>query len=250
MNTIKKVTLFCASIVLCFGFCGCSSDDDKNTNSSSNEKKIGKIIKTYEGGEVTTVFNYDNKGRLLTLTEDHGYYVDHNSYIWSDNNDNVKVLDDRGDYYELSIVNGLPISGFWNSLNQTLIFTYDKSRLSSYNCGYDYGYYGDILWDNNSISQVNNSEFIYSGKTCKGYNPYIVDYVAGNPFYDLAIAQPRLFGLNVNQLLDKIKESNNDEISFSYELDKEGYLVKLTATYHSDEVCDDGDTETYEYTWE
>ena len=123
MNTIKKVTLFCASIVLCFGFCGCSSDDDENTNSSSNEKKIVKIIKTYEGGEVTTVFNYDNKGRLLTLTEDHGYYVDHNSYIWSDNNDNVKVLNERGDYYELSIVNGLPISGFWNSLNQTLIFT-------------------------------------------------------------------------------------------------------------------------------
>lgn len=249
MNTIKKVTLFCASIVLCFGFCGCSSDDDENTNSSSNEKKLVKIIKTYEGGEVTTIFNYDNQGRLLTVKKD-GSFGENYSYVWSDNNESVKVLDNSGEDFELRIVDGLVRSGFWHSLNQTLIFTYDKSRLSSYDCGYDYGYYGDISWDNNSISQSNNSEFIYCGKTCKGYNPYIVDYVDGNPFYNLAIAQPRLFGLHVNQLLEKIKEGNNDEISFSYELDKEGYLVKLTATYHSDEVCDDGDTETYEYTWE
>lgn len=242
MNTIKKVTLFCASIVLSFGFCGCSSDDDENTNSSSNEKKLVKVVNDGR----TTIFNYDNQGRLLTVKED-GSFGENYSYVWSDNNESVKVLDNSGEDFELRIVDGLVRSGFWHSLKQTLIFTYDNSRLSSYDCGYDYS--GDISWDNDSISQANNSEFIYSGKTCKGYNPYIVDYVAGNPFYDLAIAQPRLFGLNVNQLLEKIKvnNDNNDEISFSYELDKEGYLVKLTATYHN--AYEDDESEIYEYTW-
>ena len=145
--------------------------------------------------------------------------------------------------YEVGIMDGLVRSGFWHSLKQTLIFTYDNSRLSSYDCGY--GYSGDISWDNNSISQSNNSEFIYSGKTCKGYNPYIVDYVDSNPFYNLAIAQPKLFGLHVNQLPEKIK--GNDEVSLSYKLDKEGYLVKVTATYHN--AYEDDETEIYEYTW-
>lgn len=63
MNTIKKVTLFCASIVLSLVFCGCSSDDDENTNSSSNEKKLVKVVNDGE----TTIFNYDNQGRLLTV---------------------------------------------------------------------------------------------------------------------------------------------------------------------------------------
>ena len=243
MNTIKKVTLFCASIVLCFGFCGCSSDDDENTNSSSNEKKLVKVISTIEGGEVTTIFDYDNQGRLLTVKESGGLSNENYSYVWSDNNESVKVLDNRGEDFELRIVDGLVRSGFWHSLKQTLIFTYDNSRLSSYDCGY--GYSGDISWDNNSISQSNNSEFIYSGKTCKGYNPYIVDYVDGNPFYNLAIAQPKLFGLHVNQLPEKIK--GNDEVSLSYKLDKEGYLVKVTATYHN--AYEDDETEIYEYTW-
>ena len=148
-----------------------------------------------------------------------------------------------------SVVDGLVRSGFWHSLNQTLTFTYDNSRLSSYDCGYDY--VGDISWDNNYISQATNEEFIYSGKTCKGYNPYIVDEVSGNPFYYLAIAQPRLFGLHVNQLPEKIKMDNNAEVSFSYELDKEGYLAKVTATYHGDysRGYNDGESEIYEYTW-
>ena len=112
-------------------------------------------------------------------------------------------------------------------------------------------YVGDISWDNNYISQATNEEFIYSGKTCKGYNPYIVDEVSGNPFYYLALAQPRLFGLHVNQLPEKIKMDNNAEVSFSYELDKEGYLAKVTATYHGDysRGYNDGESEIYEYTW-
>lgn len=245
MNTIKKVTLFCASIVLSLVFCGCSSDDDENTNSSSNEKKLVKVV----NDGVTTIFNYDNQGRLLTVKMRDGYIGYNSSYVWSDNNTSVKVLNNQGDDYELRIVDGLVRSGFWHSLNQTLIFTYDNSRLSSYDCGYDY--VGDISWDNNYISQATNEEFIYSGKTCKGYNPYIVDEVSGNPFYDLAIAQPRLFGLHVNQLPEKIKMDNNAEVSFSYELDKEGYLAKVTATYHGDysRGYNDGKSDIYEYTW-
>lgn len=248
MNTIKKVTMFCASIVLSFCFCGCSSDDDENTNSSSNEKKLVKIVN--EG--TTTIFNYDNQGRLRTVKRSGDGLINENySYVWSDNNESVKVLDNSGEDFELRIVDGLVISGYSYSSNQTLIFTYDNSRLSSYDFGSDYK--GSITWGKNGISEATilEGEIIYSGKSCKGYNPYMVYQVSTSPIEDLAVAQPRLFGLHVNQLPEKIKGDENDEVSFSYEFDKEGYLVKLTATYHGNYNKDynDGESEIYEYTW-
>ena len=246
MNTIKKVTLFCASIVLSFGFCGCSSDDDENTNSSSNEKKLVKIVN--EG--TTTIFNYDDQGRLLTVYEDNSYK---SSYTWSDNNDYVKVSNADGDIYELRVVDGLARSGkvWYSGYEKNVGLSYENNRLASYDFGYDYK--GSITWGKNGISEATilEGEIIYSGKSCKGYNPYMVYQVSTSPIEDLAVAQPRLFGLHVNQLPEKIKGDENDEVSFSYEFDKEGYLVKLTATYHGNYNKDynDGESEIYEYTW-
>ena len=133
-------------------------------------------------------------------------------------------------------------------------FIYDnKSRLLSYDCGYDYS--ADISWENNCISEVTSfGKIVYSGNTCKGYNPYIVYNASSTPFYELAIAQPRLFGLHTNQLPKEIKgqaaNGGDHNIDISYELDKDGYLIKLTATHHSSDFWDDGKIETYEYTWQ
>lgn len=249
MNTIKKVTLFCASIVLSFGFCGCSSDDDENTNSSSNEKKLVKVVN--DGN--TTIFNYDKQGRLLTAEHKEGFFSSISFYTWSDNNDHVKVSNTYGDIYELNIVDGLARSGkvWYDGYTKNFGLSYENNRLTSYDFGYDYK--GSITWGKNGISEATilEGEIIYSGKSCKGYNPYMVYNVSTSPIEDLAVAQPRLFGLHVNQLPEKIKGDENDEVSFSYEFDKEGYLVKLTATYHGDYDKDynNGESEIYEYTW-
>ncbi len=252
MNTYKKVTLFFVSFVLCFVFCSCSNDgDENNMNSTSNEKKLVKITYVYGSWESTTSFNYDKQGRLLVVENKDSYSRYIYSYIWSD--DKV-VQKDGNNVVELRIVDGLARSGSFecgNDKKDVSLLYNSNSRLLSYDFGYDYN--GSITWGKNGISQASNleGEIIYSGKTCKGYNPYIVYHVSSSPFEDFAVAQPSLFGLNDNHLPDRIK-GDNDEFSFSYKFDNEGYLVELAATYHgnSNKDYEDGMTEYYKYTWE
>ncbi len=252
MNTYKKVTLFFVSFVLCFVFCSCSNDgDENNMNSTSNEKKLVKITYVYGSLESTTSFNYDKQGRLLVVENKDSYSRYIYSYIWSD--DKV-VQKDGNEVVELRIVDGLARSGSFecgNDKKDVSLLYNSNSRLLSYDFGYDYN--GSITWGKNGISQASNleGEIIYSGKTCKGYNPYIVYHVSSSPFDDFAVAQPSLFGLNDNHLPDRIK-GDNDEFSFSYKFDNEGYLVELAATYHgnSNKDYEDGMTEYYKYTWE
>lgn len=252
MNTYKKVTLFFVSFVLCFVFCSCSNDgDENNMNSTSNEKKLVKITHVYGAWESTTSFNYDKQGRLLAVEKKDSYSRNIYSYIWSD--DKV-VQKDGNDVVELRIVDGLARSGSFvvgNDKKDVSLLYNSNSRLLSYDFGYDYN--GSITWGKNGISQASNleGEIIYSGKTCKGYNPYIVYHVSSSPFEDFAVAQPSLFGLNDNHLPDRIK-GDNDEFSFSYKFDNEGYLVELAVTYHgnSNKDYEDGMTVYYKYTWE
>ena len=261
VTTFSRIrqTLFCASIVLCFGFCGCSNDDDEN--STSKEKKLVKITQTTnKSRNETTSFDYDEQGYLLTIIGEYTYNSYHGSYKysykWSDNYTSVKEYSKGKACYEYSFVDGLARSGNWLDQYEIIAmgFIYDnKSRLSSYDCGYDYS--ADISWENNCISEVTSfGKIVYSGNTCKGYNPYIVYNASSTPFYELAIAQPRLFGLHTNQLPKEIKgqaaNGGDHNIDISYELDKDGYLIKLTATHHSSDFWDDGKIETYEYTWQ
>ena len=249
MNTIKKVALFCASMVLCFGFCGCSNDDDDG-NPTSKEKKLVKITNKDQYGTKTMMFGYDKQGYLVSVIRNEGPSSSYtSSYEWSD--DHTRVNDG---YQEFRFDHGLAMSGKWLNENIKMAFIYDnKSRLVSYDCGYDYK--GNISWDKNCISEVHYfGKIVYSGKTCKGYNPYIVSYACDSPFYELSIAQPRLFGLYDNHLPNEVKwqgeNGSYDNIDISYELDKDGYLIKLTATHQSSESWENGETETYEYTWE
>ena len=61
-------------------------------------------------------------------------------------------------------------------------------------------------------------------------------------FDALFIAHPEIAGMRTNQLPDTYT-SDDDEISLSYEYDKEGYISKIKLENA------DGDTDTYTLTW-
>ena len=74
----------------------------------------------------------------------------------------------------------------------------------------------------------------YNGTCKKGYNP-LIGWYAGIYDADLVLANPHICGMRTNQLLATYRDTyktgdgtETEEMTFSYELNKEGYLSKVT----------------------
>ena len=100
-----------------------------------------------------------------------------------------------------------------------------------------------IIWDGDKLVSAteNYYDHVYDytltyEKSCnKGYFPLLGDLIDVGYGHFLFLAHPELLGLRTTQLPKTMaytydnKDSNVD--SFSYELDKEGYISKMTTTY-------------------
>ena len=65
----------------------------------------------------------------------------------------------------------------------------------------------------------------------------------------LIMAHPTLFGLNNKNLLKSVTDSKGYTLSYTYELDGDGYPIKITETEKKNQY-DSGSPEVYTLTWE
>ena len=258
---------FCTAII--WGVCSCGGNDDEveqdGNGGMKNEKKLIEMsVSDYNGSSVDKTiyaFNYDRLGRLITAviteTDGHNPYSSSYAYQWTDGSVVQTHNTSSGkDVDAYQIVDGLLRSGTSFGGEQQVTFSYSSDgRLSYYDFGYDYQ--ETVSWGQDGrllrLVQYGGNLIYSSGKTCKGYNPYLIERIEP---YVFAFAQPALLGIKSNQLPDKMQApygATDDGIIFDYKLDKEGYLEEITATFKNKgnwESGSDGEVEIYNFKWQ
>ncbi len=261
MKTFRLVSVALFAALMCANFASCSKDDDgANTDGGGNdeggnqevtvsEKKLVKMV----SNEETYTFSYDNEGRLCSATEIDIYSNTTDKYeyqfIWGDDTIMVKEkYDNEWSSYTLTLKNGLVRSSEYG--NATIYYNSSNRFIRSEEVTDEINI--DAIWDKDKFVSVeryfrNDSFTEYKasltyGETCKkGYFPLIPEMID----FDcniLFMAHPEIAGMRTNQLPNTYSP-DDEEISLTYEYDKEGYISKIKYEY------EDGNVVTYTLTW-
>ena len=251
------ITLF--SILICLNFTSCSNDNDSGIVAKG--KKLTKIV---SGDWYIATLNYDNKGRLIEVSETH-YIRDGRSetetyyYAWEDSiisiikpnsvdNDTLYIkngLVEKIDNYETLFYNGskklISYKKVRSDLSNTLSCFWEKDKLSSY----DRRYRSDIDTQSKTVT------FDYDGISCpKGcFHPIFLTlsdiddsgWVEATQEEMFVFAHPELFGIKTTLL----PATSNDGYYYQYEFDRNGYVSKIIVIHE-----EFGYDKTYTLTWE
>ena len=254
---MKKNLLYLWALVCSVSLlAACSSDDDDNNGGGSitSGKKLVRISSEYE----TINFTYGEDGKLTRASRN----VNGNSeYINLDWSGNTITLTTHARWEEnpctITLDNG-KISKATDG-EETYKAAYSGNYLSQIT-GYNINKY---TWENGNIVKykVDNEGDIYN-YTCTYYtdmpNKHSVFDVDAQRFDDailaeygnlLIMAHPTLFGLNNKNLLKSVTDSKGYTLSYTYELDGDGYPIKITETEKKNQY-DSGSPEVYTLTWE
>lgn len=219
-------------------------DDDYDYESRSSLSRKHLSIRSTSLGRRRAISRGNSSGiQKYTFTT---------QYEWSDST--IKVTEQDGD--------GISSSTF--TLNNGLVqscsysdYYYDGGRLARIVDNRDDNNTGYYTWDGDKLTSIRDSygteTFTYSGTCQKGYNPLIGLYV-GVYNDDLLIANPEVCGVQTKQLFTAHsyldvgygEHDVTEQKSFSYKLDKDGYISKVTMRYSGDE----GYSFVYTLTWE
>lgn len=257
MKTFRFIGMALFAVLMCVNLTSCSGGDDDPTEETEeggvviNEKKITKIVGKEESEKefLNCTFSYDNKGRLVDAMED--WVRDKLKYTyqfsWGDND--INVLERIDNYWSgetlrtfiLTLKNGLVQSNndetySYNSLNR---FIKDSDKT--------------IFWDSDKLifrDWEKNDEpdytLTYGQQSCKGYFPF-VSFIILPKCSILYMAHPEIAGMRTTQLPTGLTEtfySKTTTATFTYEFDKDGYVIKMIAK------ATDGLTKTYTITWQ
>lgn len=256
MKTFRLIGMALLAVVMCLNFTSCSDDDEEPERNDdgivTNQKRLVRIYNN-SAGEYIHDFIYDSEGRLSTMFYDNDTY----NYTWGDGSiteirKNNNGRDEETTTFSINRNNNLIRSLHeqnhnatfsYNSSNQLIelkdafstihTFTWEKDRIVK--VVENYG-------DNDDVTY----EYIYSGKSCKGYLPLYEIFISDGIWGGIIYAHPELIGLRCTQLPDqRIYYRNNYKHTqkYTYTFDKDGYLESCTKTYE-----DDGYPEVY--TWE
>lgn len=262
MRTFRLIGM--AILAVCVTFASCSSDDDeeltKNDNGIITNQKRLKQIKIN-----TTLldFTYDSKGRLTCATRTwKDGDQDITNYVWGSNI--IMAEDDYNTDTYILDKNLVRSVTFGSDYNYTFTYNSSNQLIADQVIGEYETYKRTYTWDNGKISKITTTsgdysnesvgEFIYSGKTCKGYFPLYVSYVLYEDDNYIFCAHPELIGMHCSQLPDKVYYKNSESTyEYSYTFDKDGYVESCTEVY-TDKSPSSNTTETYTtiytFTWE
>lgn len=266
MKQFKFLAMAFFAMVMSIGFVACSSDDDDNNGggSISSGKKLVRISCEYKktinfSAYETINFTYGEDGKLARASKnDNGnsvYYID---------------LDWSGNTITLTT------HARWDENPCTI--TLDNGKISkttdgneTYKAIYSGNYLSKIIasdineytWENGNIVKykyVNNEGDHYY--TCTYYtdmpNKHSVFDVDALGFDDallaehgklLIMAHPTLLGLSNKNLLKSFTDNDGYTRYYTYELDNDGYPIKITET-EKENQHDTGSTDVYTLTWE
>ncbi len=260
MKTFRLISAALLAVLMCANFASCSKDDDAaNTDVGGNdeggnqevtvsEKKLVKMV----SNEETYTFSYDNEGRLSSATEtdDDGDKYSY-KFVWGDDAVVVKYEYATASGYTngktytetYTLKDGLVQD--WMSDNHSGIYSYNSSnRLIKAEFTHHLGYTVNAVWDKDKLVSVDTSDtdaILTYGETCKkGYFPLISNIIELGDV--LFMAHPEIAGMRTNQL-PNTDSPYDEEISMTYEYDKEGYISKIKMKN------EDGDSDTYTLTW-
>ena len=270
MKTFRLISAALLAVLMCANFASCSKDDDAaNTDVGGNdeggnqevtvsEKKLVKMV----SNEETYTFSYDDEGRLNSATDtysyDDGSYSEKSKYsykfIWGDDAVVVKY-EYTGKYnsytstYTYSLKDGL-VQSYDDDDNDKGTYSYNSSNrlIKAEYTSKDWTI--DAVWDKDKLVSVRASDkygpytpsiLTYGETTCKkGYFPLISNIIELEEV--LFMAHPEIVGIRTNQLPNTYSPYD-EEISMTYEYDKEGYISKIKMKN------EDGDSDTYTLTW-
>lgn len=255
MKTVKLLGMAAIAVLMGVGFASCSKENPSGNGNETpektedffyNEKKLVK--ETWESGSGSTgyyIYEYDDKGRLTRFMSDSGWGSKGIEYIWGD--DAIQEIGNGNDIY--TVKDGLIQDGdiTYNKSNRPVeIQNWDDNKTT-------------LIWDSDKLMSIVDGVYLTTltyGEPCKkGYFPY-------NPLYlemPLAWAHPELFGIRTKQLPATITEKYDGfnyegtltggyvaTSTYTYEFDKDGYIVKTIEQYNK--VSQDGTKTSYTYT--
>jgi hypothetical protein len=253
MKTLRLIGYAVVAILMCVNLSSCGGDDDEEQEGSvvvTDSKVLVKLeIKYYQkNGE------YHGDGDIYTFTRDKNkrlvYAVFTHRESWGDDNLDESVWNYSykwgDDVIESTCTNAYESSISTLANGKVMIQQLESEKYSwSYNengrlaCMIQElggsSYYYDAKWDGDKIIEYGNKKISYSGKTCKGN--FLPCLILENL---LSLAHPNLFGVETNQLPDKI----GDETISDYTFTKDGYVESCRVYY------DDGFNCEYKLTWE
>ena len=259
MKTFRLIGAALLAVLMCANFASCSKDDDANIDTGGEDVVVGekKLVKMVSNEETYT-FSYDDEGRLSSAieTDDDGDKYSY-KFVWGDDAVVVKYEYETAFGYNngktytetYTLKDGLVQN--WMSDNYSGIYSYNSSnRLIKAEFTDHYGYTVNAVWDKDKLVSVNISDkygsytpsiLTYGETTCKkGYFPLISDIIELGDV--LFMAHPEIAGMRTNQLPNTYSPYE-EEISMTYEYDKEGYISKIKMKN------EDGDSDTYTLTW-
>ena len=260
MKTFRLISAALLAVLMCANFASCSKDDDAATTDGGgndeggnqevtvSEKKLVKMV----SNEETYTFSYDDEGRLNSATyNDSDGDIENSKFIWGDDAVVVKYEDEDGDTHTetYTLKNGLVQSwsaaDYHNGYHTEGTYYYNSSnRLIKAAFTHHLGYTVNAVWDKDKLVSVDTNDtyeaILTYGETCKkGYFPLISDVIGLGDV--LFMAHPEMAGMRTNQLPNTYSP-DDEEISMTYEYDKEGYISKI-------KMKDNDGTDTYTLTW-
>ncbi len=248
MKTFRLIGMALIAVMLCVNFTACNGPKTSEDGIVINQKRIVAIKAGSElDQESNSVeFAYDSKGRLVRVQE--GQSI--TTFTW---NDKTIIAEERDGKYSTHLSYVRNANGMVecyesdNDVIGTSVYTYDSfnrmcedknsSLMSSIlTCRWVGEKLTEVLLDDELMSK-----FSYSGKTCKGYSPFI-PILLGDANY-LSFTHPELFGLRTTKLCNDII-FGGEKGELVYTLNKDGYVETMKW------IIPDEEEITYTFTWE
>ncbi len=254
MEKFKFLSLALFVALASIGLSSCSDDGSDGPLEPGREKVVKGIVITATDGDVFNFssFSYDEQHRILGYTvngdEEQYRYQYGSSYVireeWSTSES--QWVDDNT--YQLT--NGLITSADGDT------YEYTSGNLVKWT--EDPKYYMEYIWENgnpvkesivgwNSVKNYDYSTLLnkigFMQQLLDSYGYASVEIMGGS-FLDPFLMNAGFFGNLPKNLISKIKDSEGGETTLSYDMDSDGYPVKIVA------VDDDGDSAIMTISWE
>ena len=267
MKTFRFLRVVLATALVCANFASCRTDvtvdsfPDNPFGDDANEKKLVKIVSESvvygQTTEETITFKYDSEGKLIETVEkgktNYEEWSGIAEYVWT--NDAVIYREDYTYKSSHDNINETYECKYQlsNGLVRSLDYGGGDIEYLSYNKDGRYDNEKTWEWDGDKLKCIYGdykSVYTYGEPCTSGYYPFCsID--AGTLFF----AHPELLGVRTKQLPTSCVATGYYDSyvkpyssTYEYELDLEGYVVKVVVTT----IYEDNQIETYveTFTWE
>ena len=258
MKTIKIIGMLVMAALIGVNFTSCSNN---NAKTQVVEKKLVKLTTEHMGKNtnvsLSKTFSYDTDGRLneatiSTVLQSSDTVTHTYKYVWNTDSINVTqevrlsshpTAEPKPLKYTMNISGGLVRDFMGETVTKgNATYNYDASNRLQHTNDWSINIYNE--WENDKListtRKFETGEFITTftygeSRPIKGYLPLVPnDITVNNPLF---VAHPELGGMKTCQTFvsktikfpDKPDMAGNTSL-FEYELDKDGYISKITST--------------------